>query len=79
MSKDIKISKEFVDNELSLDKGVTLSEDDLFVTDDLIKKIERREKLKEVIHDDSLTDMEKLKKLNLRSLSEVRRLRYQVK
>jgi len=73
------MSKDKVMDEIEMDRGVTLSEDDLFVTDKLIAKIERREKMKEILHDDTLSEMEKLKKLNLNSLSEVRRLKIQLK
>jgi len=45
------MSKDKVMDEIEMDRGVTLSEDDLFVTDKLIAKIERREKMKEILHD----------------------------
>jgi len=35
--------------------------------------------MKEILHDDNLSEREKLEKLNLKSLSEVRRLKHQLK
>jgi len=71
--------RDLIKEEIDMDKGVTVNPEDFQVTDELIAKIERREKMKEILHDDKLSEMEKLKKLNLRSLSEVRRLKHQLK
>ena len=78
------MKRDLVKEEIEMDEGVTLSEDDLFVTDELIRKIERREKLKEILLNENLSDKEKFDKLKktgfgLNSFSELRRLKHQVK
>jgi len=71
-------------DEIEMDRGVTIDPRDLEVTDELIEKIRSGEIRKEILLDDSLSDREKFDKLKkygvgLNSLSEVRRLKIQLR
>lgn len=78
------MKRDIVSEDIELDRGVTVDPKDWEVTDELIEKIRRREIMKDILQDDSLTEKEKFDKLKkygvgLNSLSELRRLTIQLR
>jgi len=84
MSNDKLKDSDFVEGDIEMDRGVTVSPEDWEVTDEVIEKIRRKEMMKEILHDEKLSEKEKFEALEkaglgIRSLSELRRLTVQLR
>ena len=78
------MSADIVADEIEMDRGVTVDPSDWEVTEEVITKIERRGRMKEILHDETLSQKEKFDAfekagLGIKSFSELRRLTVQLR